>query len=189
MKGYKLLDNNLFDIHYNKLEIGKEYFLENPIKLNKRGFHFCNTIEDTFIYNSLMENSSVYEIDTLDGEVIVDEYKSVSSKMKIIREVPLDEVKKYIEDNLERLVVHDHCLIRAEIAKLGYGLSMFLYDKDWNVRIEVARHKHGLDVLVNDENELVRREVAFAGYGLDQLENDPDFSVRVAVDMVRNNKI
>lgn len=189
MRGYKLLDDKLFDIHYKKFEIGKDYCMDNTIKLNKRGYHFCNSIEDTFIYNSLMENASLYEIDTLDGEVIIGDTKSVSSKFKIVREIPLNEIKKYVEDNLENLVTHDHCRVRAELARLGYGLTLLLHDPEWHVRIEVARQKYGLDILVNDENELVRREVALAGYGLDQLENDPDFSVRLAVDMYHNNRI
>ena len=194
MIGYKLLYDNVFakgiyDFHHKKFEIGEELSVEGKIKINKQGFHFCPSIEDTFIYNSLMKNAKLYEVDTLDGEVIIGDTKCVSSKIKVIREIPLEEIKKYIEDNLERLVTSDHFRIRAELARLGYSLALFVHDLDYPVRVEVARRKYGLDILINDESELVRREVALAGYGLEILENDKDFSVRLAVDMYRNNKI
>ena len=192
MIGYKLLYDcvfGIYDFHHKKFEIGEELSVDGPIKIIKQGFHFCPSIEDTFIYSSLMKNAKLYEVDTLDGEVIIGDTKCVSSKFKVIREIPLEEIKKYIEDNLERLVTSDHFRIRAELARLGYGLALFVHDPEYPVRVEVARQKYRLDILINDESELVRREVALAGYGLDILENDKDFSVRLAVDMYRNNKI
>ena len=182
MKGYKALGKNMNTI-YGKFiyELNKEYEIDKRFKISmcKNGYHFCKELINVFNYYPL--DSRVFEIDTLDGEIIESKNKDkyCSSKIKLIREVSEDEINKYIEDNLDKLINDPDPHVRTAVAEKGYGLDKLINDKDPDVRLAVAKQGYSLDILINDKNEYVRAEVAKQGYGLDKLINDKDWWVRI----------
>ena len=184
MKGYKALGKNMNTI-YGKFiyELNKEYEIDKRFKISmcKNGYHFCKELINVFNYYPL--DSRVFEIDTLDGEIIESNNKDkyCSRKIKLIREISEDEINKYIEDNLEKFSNSENYLFRSKVAKQGYCLDKLINDKTPYVRAEVAKQGYGLDKLINDEDPTVRLAVAKQGYGLDKLISDEAPSVRAAV--------
>jgi hypothetical protein len=89
MKGYKGFDKELrcLDMRY---AVGESYTVKGPLVLCKNGFHFCKTVAAVNNYYSV-ENSRVCEIEAF-GEVKTDGKKYITDKMRIIRELPRDEI-------------------------------------------------------------------------------------------------
>ena len=80
-------------------------------------------------------------------------------------------------------------LIRG-IEKGDKDLRHFTFDdEDYVVRAEVAKQGYGLDKLIKDKDYRVRNRVAMQGYGLDKLANDKDYRVRETVKFMLNNNI
>ena len=185
-------------------ELYKEYTLEGKLEICRNGYHFCKDMIYVFTYYT-PNKCRVFEIDTLDGDIISDvrDIKYCTNKIKLIREVFPDELNKHIKANLDKyinnpywpvratlanfgigldkLVDDDDIDVRLTVAKQGYGLNTLVDDKSWQVRREVAKQGYGLDVLINDTDREVRCAVARQGYGLDKLVYDPDWAVRVTV--------
>lgn len=98
IKGYKAY-NNMNDRFNNSYEIGKEYYIEGPIKFKERGFHFCKNLEDVFrYYNGFDENTVICEVEGF-GEIDTynDEYYGyydmyASSNIKIIKVLSREEI-------------------------------------------------------------------------------------------------
>ena len=188
MRGYKALNEDMSTKYGNMTyELDKEYEIEGKLIMCENGYHFCKELINVFNYYPL--DSRVFEIDTLDGEIIKEGDKYCSSKIKLIREVSEDEINKYIEDNLDKLINDPNQNIREAVAKKGYGLDKLINDESWYVRIEVADQGYGLDKLINDEDSEVREAVVNQGYGLDKLINDPDQYVReIVIKQLYENK-
>ena len=74
-------------------EVGKTYELaEGKLKMCEIGFHFCKNFDDVNVHYPFKDNSTiVYEVEIL-GKVIDSNEKSVTDKMKIIREIPRSEL-------------------------------------------------------------------------------------------------
>ena len=159
IKGIKVLGMNMEAIKGNGMiyEMNKEYTHDGDVKCRHSGYHYFDSIRDV-IYMYYFDETRVFECE-LNGDVFDhDDIVHCTNKIKLIREISKEEIKKYIEDNLDVLV-----------------------NDDWHVRKEVAKQGYGLDKLVNDEDEDVRKEVAKHGYGLDKLINDKDWEVRLEV--------
>ena len=171
MRGYKALNEDMSTKYGNMTyELNKEYEIEgNPI-ICEKGYHFCTELINVFNYYPL--DSRVFEVDTLDGEIIKKGDKYCTNRIKLIREVYKEEINKYIEYNLYILINDPDPYIRAAVAKQGYGLDKLINDEDIDVRTTVAKQGYGLDILINDENPYVRETVARQGYGLDILISD-----------------
>ena len=158
MRGYKALNKDMSskygDMTY---ELNKEYEIERKLIMCENGYHFCNELFNVYYYY-YPSDSRVFEIDTLDGEIIESKNKDkyCSSKIKLIREVSEDEINKYIEDNLDKLINDPNQNIREAVAKKGYGLDKLINDESYRVRAEVARQGYGLDILINDPDPNVR---------------------------------
>ena len=182
MRGYKALNEDMSTIHGDMTyELNKEYEIEGELIMCENGYHFCTELIYVFMYYPF--NSRVFEVDTLDG-ILLKDYKFdkyCSSKIKLIGEISKEEINKYIEDNLYKLINNEDSYVRLEVANQGYGLDKLINDPDPEVRAEVANQGYGLDKLINDEYSLVRLEVAKQGYGLDILINDESWYVREIV--------
>ena len=180
MRGYKALNEDMSskygDMTY---ELNKEYEIEGKLIMCENGYHFCNELFNVYYYYP--SDSRVFEIDTLDGEIIEKGDKYCTNKIKIIKEISEDEINKYIEDNLDILINDPNPNVREEKEKKGYGLDILISDEDSEVKEAVANQGYGLDKLINDEDLYIRLEVVKQGYGLDKLINDEDPFVRVAV--------
>ena len=103
MTGYKILDKDMVSyVAKMKYELGVEYSIDEEISLVKnKGFHFCTNIIEALKWdNTWSVDYRVFEVDTLDGEVIEGLYTSVSSKIKLVRELDSKEILKRIIDAL-----------------------------------------------------------------------------------------
>ncbi len=203
MKGYKALDMDMRAVHGNGMwyEMGKLYSIEENVVPCRKGFHFCKSIEElNGCYK--ISSSRIFEIEAY-GEVVERGCKCAAEKIKLVRELTMEEINDYFKQNqkkfvesavwyirqavaeqgygLDKLMQDGNCAVRATVAKQGYGLNILIGDQDWYIRKEVAKQGYGLDVLIKDSSWLVRSEVAKQGYGLDILINDKEWQVRQAV--------
>lgn len=92
MKGYKGFDKDLSCRGF-KYEVGKTYKIKEDPILCKRGFHFCNSLQDVLGYYPLHKNNTFCEIEVC-GKIISDIFykKSSTNKIKILRKLDLDEI-------------------------------------------------------------------------------------------------
>ena len=130
MRGYKALNKDMSTKYGNMTyELNKVYTLEGELIMCENGYHFCTELIYVFMYYPF--NSRVFEIDTLDGEIIKKGDKYCSSKIKLIGEISKEEINKYIEDNLYKLINNEDSYVREIVAKQGYGLDILINDEDW----------------------------------------------------------
>ena len=102
MKGYKMFDAD-WQCQGFQYEVGKTYEMDGKIELCRRGFHFCEKLEDCFNYYEAVTWNHIAEVEAL-GEVIraTDDSKCVTNKIRIVREIPLEEFKEIIKDGVAR---------------------------------------------------------------------------------------
>ena len=89
-------------------ELNKEYEIDKRFKISmcKNGYHFCKELINVFNYYPL--DSRVFEIDTLDGEIIKKDDKYCSRKIKLIREInDTIEYNKDIDDNEDEFDIYE----------------------------------------------------------------------------------
>ena len=155
MRGYKALNKDMSTSYGNMIyELDKVYEIEGELIMCRNGYHFCTELIYVFMYYP--SDSRVFEIDTLDGEIIEKGDKYCTNKIKIIKEISEDEINKYIEDNLYKLINDPDPHVREVVAEKGYGLDKLINDKDPDVRLAVAKQGYGLDKLINDKDWWVR---------------------------------
>ena len=178
-RGYKRLSLDMTSRYGNmQYELNVPYFLKGKLKICFNGYHLCKNILDTIrFYDS--EDSKLFEVEYNADNYIETKNKICSDYIKIVREIPIEEYRSYIEEYIKNNdVLNEDWEIRGEIAKQGFYLDKLINDEDSYVRWEVAKQKYGLDKLVNDKNWYIRKEVARQGFGLDVLINDKDWRVR-----------
>ena len=94
MKGYKVFNSD-WTCRGFQYKVGETYETGEQIKLCDRGFHFCEKANDCFNYYSFDSSNKVAEIEAL-GEIINDGGKSVTNKIKIVREISWHEVLELV---------------------------------------------------------------------------------------------
>ena len=78
-------------------ELGKEYTLEGELEICKGGFHFCeNPFDCLGYYDNIKGDKRLFIIESL-SEVITEDDKSVTNKIKIIEEIK--DIEKFFEEN------------------------------------------------------------------------------------------
>ena len=182
VKGIKALGMDMEAINGNDMiyEMNKEYVHDGDVICRRSGYHYFDSIRDVMtLYN--LNKSKLFECELNGDEFDHDGIVHCTNKIKLVREISKEEIKKYIEDTIDKLVNDEDEDVRYEVAKQGYCLDKLINDEDWRVRREVAKQGYGLDILVNDEDCDVRLEVAKQGYGLDKLINDEHWFVREEV--------
>jgi len=92
MKGYKVFDKNWRCLNF-QYEVGKTYVHKGTLLLCRSGFHFCIKLVDCFRYKEFSPDRKVAEVEAL-GEVVEEEGKCVTDKLRIVREIPWEEVQK-----------------------------------------------------------------------------------------------
>ena len=93
MKGYKATNKDMTCRGF-KYEVGKTYTMDGKPSLCERGFHFCNTIADTFNYYDKFE-SRFFEVEAT-GDVVEGDDKNVTNQIVILREVSGKELSRSI---------------------------------------------------------------------------------------------
>ena len=74
----------------HKFEIGQTYELEGTPIPCEYGFHYCVNSKDVLKYYMIQRNFRLLEVEDL-GESIVKEDKTVTNKLRVVREVPKEE--------------------------------------------------------------------------------------------------
>ena len=85
MKGYKVFNSD-WTCRGFQYEVGKTYEHSSDIEPCNKGFHFCEKVIDCFNYYSFDSDNKVAEIEAI-GKVKTEENKSVTDKIKIVREI------------------------------------------------------------------------------------------------------
>lgn len=90
VKGYKVFnpDWTCRDFQY---KVGETYEYDGDIGVCYAGFHFCRKIANCFSYYSFDSNNKVAEVEAI-GFVITEKDKSVTNKLKIVKELTWQEV-------------------------------------------------------------------------------------------------
>ena len=94
MIGYKAFNKDLTCRGF-QYEIGETYSMdESPVPC-ERGFHFCKSIAETYLYYAMSENTRICKIEAL-GEVVTDGdvNKYCTNKIKILEEITEDWKRK-----------------------------------------------------------------------------------------------
>lgn len=99
MEGYKVFNNDWTcrDFQY---KIGETYILDEALSMCENGFHFCKELKDCFSFYSFYRNLKVAKIEAL-GTIIYGEHKCCTNKIKIVREIPLEEQLEIMGINKE----------------------------------------------------------------------------------------
>lgn len=94
MKGYKVFDSN-WSCKGMQYKVGEKFeMIEKPI-ICMRGYHFCKKIVDCFNYYNFSPSNKVTEIEAY-GDIVCEEEKYCTNKIKIIRELSWEEVLNII---------------------------------------------------------------------------------------------
>ena len=80
-----------------KFEVGKTYHVNGKIQMCKNGLHFCQNLKNVFDYYD-RDNSRVFEVET-DKQVFTDGGKSVTSELRILRELTKVEINRNLYGN------------------------------------------------------------------------------------------
>jgi hypothetical protein len=93
MKGYKGFDKNL-RCRNKQYKVGRAYETKENIAVCAHGFHFCERLADVQAYYPF-RNSRVCEVEAL-GRVITRGNKSVTNRIRIIRELSKKEIRDMV---------------------------------------------------------------------------------------------
>ena len=94
VKGYKVFNHDWSCRHF-QYKVGKSYEMDVEPIICDRGFHFCQKLENCFEYYIFDSKSKVAEVEAY-GDVISKDGKSCTNKIKIVREIPWDEVLRIV---------------------------------------------------------------------------------------------
>ena len=128
MRGYKMMESDMTCKGF-QYEIGKEYSLEDELKICKKGFHFCqNPFNCLAYYDNIKGDKKLFLVEVL-GEVITVGNKSVTNKIKIIEEIK--DIEKFFDNNINNFEVDYYMLSRYQ--KLSESFIKKYKDKVyWN---------------------------------------------------------
>ncbi len=90
VKGYKVFNPDWTCRGY-QYKVCETFTHEGDIEICNAGFHFCQNAADCFNYYSFDSNNKVAEIEAI-GAVKTEGNKSVTDKIRIIREIPWQEL-------------------------------------------------------------------------------------------------
>ena len=91
MKGYKAFQHD-WTCRGFQYKVGNSYsMLPSEVQICNRGFHFCEKLINCFDFYALRESTKIAEVEAT-GAIFTEEGKSVTSSIRIIREIPFEEV-------------------------------------------------------------------------------------------------
>ena len=99
MRGYKFMKSDMTCRGF-QYEVGKEYSVEGNLEICENGFHFCqNPFSCLKYYDNIKGDKKLFLVEAL-GEVITEDDKSVTDKIKIIEEII--DIEKFFDDNISK---------------------------------------------------------------------------------------
>ena len=102
MRGYKMMESDMTCLGF-QYEIGKEYSLEGELRICESGFHFCkNPFDCLGYYDNIEGDKRLFLVEVL-GEVITEDDKSVTNKIKILEEIK--DIEKFLDENIKNFEV------------------------------------------------------------------------------------
>ncbi len=96
IKGYKVFNPD-WTCRGFQYEVGKTFTHEGNIETCGAGFHFCQKASDCFTYYGFDSNNKVAEVEAI-GLVETREDKSVTNKIKIVREISWQELLTIVNE-------------------------------------------------------------------------------------------
>jgi len=99
-KAYKAFNND-WTCKCFKYEVGKTYEMDEKPIICAQGFHACYELQDCLKYYALNKDTRFAEVEILgyiDTERDADDSKVCTNKIKIVREIPFEEVLKLTKD-------------------------------------------------------------------------------------------
>ena len=94
VKGYKVFNHD-WTCRGFQYQVGESYEMDVMPIICDRGFHFCKELEDCFRHYAFNPQNKVAEVEAY-GDVISEDRKSCTNKIKIVREIPWDEVLRIV---------------------------------------------------------------------------------------------
>lgn len=165
-----------------KFEIGKTYEITNdkPLKTcTDSGFHFSINLDDVFNHYSF-KKCRLFEVEALD-DVVTDGNKSVTKKLKIIRELTQEDLNNHkFADSRYDLWFKD---------RTDEELLVYKDDDDYEIQVIVVQKLKNQDLMFNtfknNKKGIVRKAVidrmSDSNLMHKTFKNDPDGSVRLAL--------
>ncbi len=102
MRGYKLMESDMTCMGF-QYELNKEYSIEGELIICENGFHFCeNPFNCLGYYDNIKGNKRLFLVEVL-GEVITENDKSVTNKIKIVEEIK--DIEKFFDENMNNFKV------------------------------------------------------------------------------------
>lgn len=98
VKGYKVFNND-WTCRGFQYKVGQIYEMADSPACCNRGFHFCVNASDCFQYYIFNPDTKVAEIEAL-GEIDTKDTKSCTNKIKIVREIPWNELLDIVNDGM-----------------------------------------------------------------------------------------
>lgn len=156
MKGYKITTNGkCLNLRY---EVGKIYTLNGKLEICKTGFHFCLNADDLFDYYCYKKGiTKIFEIEAI-GEIIDSNDKSVTNKIKIIREIPFEEYNelfdKYKFNEIGQLITKKY---------MKYGklvIFNYIYDNNGNLIKEENNKSSWIKYQYDEKGNVIKTENA-----------------------------
>ena len=98
IKGYKVFEPD-WSCRGFQYKVGSEYKMDEDIEVCKRGFHFCEKLNDCFEFYKFDPKNKVAEIEAL-GIVKrkEDDIKTVTNHIKIVKEITWFEVCELVNN-------------------------------------------------------------------------------------------
>jgi YD repeat-containing protein len=124
MIGYKATHN--LKCRNQEYKVGKTY-TANKLEMCRHGFHFCEKMEDTLNYYTPNSDFILIEIEIL-GEVINEDNKSVTNKMKVLRILTIEEYSKEMLEIFPIFTYDDNHNMISKKFPDGYEI-VFTYDE------------------------------------------------------------
>lgn len=118
VKGYKVFNHDWSCRHF-QYKVGKSYEMDVEPIICDRGFHFCQKLENCFEYYIFDPKSKVAEVEAY-GDVISKDGKSCTNKIKIVREIPWDEVLRIVNTGYYNTGRHNAGRCNAGDHNTGY---------------------------------------------------------------------
>ena len=169
MKGYKAFNitkNGKKCLEYNFGQ-KKIHEIEGELEVCENGFHFCEKLEDVFDYYDFDKNNViVHEIEAL-GEVLKEDNKSVTNKLKIGRKLSNKEVFNNEDLQLEA------------IKQNGYAIR---YIENPSEKVQLAAVKqdgYSIEFIKNPSEKVQLAAVKQDGWAIQYIKN-PSEKVQLA---------